>query len=592
MKKFIKRLSIVVVTLIVAVTAVAMPAAEAAFDRNLIIDDTVFNDVGSMNGAQIDAWLNTYFPQSCISPASGFRARIPNGYSPSGGFSYGGFGTTGEVVANAAGVYGLNPQVLLATLQKEQSLVTGGSSYCNNGDEHKYAAAMGYGCPDSGSVHNYSGVSLYMRNGVERTSTGSTCVNSAAAAGFSQQVIRAAWLLKFGQQRALGNTGWAIVSGSWDNSDDPPTTYGGPMTAGNRARVHGGSVAFYDGNTVIDGTTVNMGSGATAALYWYTPHFHGNENFYNLFTNWFGSTISAGYYSCQNATNVPGVPTGERVIGSKLGINNTDNLRLMIPNNTGSACVEAHTWQNNNYDRWIQHIASNSPAIDPNSQRVISFDGNGDRVDELYKIDYSGTGSGRVEVHVWDELMRRWTAHIATNRPAISAADSEVIAADPGGTGKDWLFLVQYRNTSSGRVEVHGWNANLQQWTAHIATNYGEVDPATAQVITADTDGDGRDEFYLVNYSGSSGRVEVHGWNGNLQQWVSHVATNSPGATHVDGSGNPISDVIAADTNGNAKDEFYKVDYSGTGSGRLELHGWTPNFQQWTAHIATNQGSF
>ena len=32
-----------------------------------------------------------------------------------------------------------------------------------------------------------------------------------------------------------------------------------------------------------------MDSGATAALYWYTPHFNGNQNFENLFSTWFGS---------------------------------------------------------------------------------------------------------------------------------------------------------------------------------------------------------------------------------------------------------------------------------------------------------------
>ena len=35
-----------------------------------------------------------------------------------------------------------------------------------------------------------------------------------------------------------------------------------------------------------------MDTGATAALYWYTPHFNGNQNFYNIFTNWFGPTTS------------------------------------------------------------------------------------------------------------------------------------------------------------------------------------------------------------------------------------------------------------------------------------------------------------
>lgn len=290
-------------TTVFAVTSVALmgallvlppQTAEAAFNSNRIIDDAIFDNSGSMSAAQIDAFLNAR--SSCISTSSGFDARIPSGYSPSGGFTYGGFVSAGQVIATSAQVFGLNPQVLLATLQKEQSLVSASSAYCNDGDEHKYAAAAGYGCPDGGTRYNWSGVSLYRRHTVERTVTGTTCVNSAAKAGFSQQVIRAAWLLKFGQQRSLGNTGWAVINGSWNNSDDPATCYGGPMTQGYRKRCsNDANPTYYDGYITIDGAATHMGTGATAALYWYTPHFHGNQNFVALFESWFGSTQMPSY---------------------------------------------------------------------------------------------------------------------------------------------------------------------------------------------------------------------------------------------------------------------------------------------------------
>jgi hypothetical protein len=270
--------------------------AAAAFNPNHIIDDSVFSNSSTMSAAQINSFLNG-FPNSCISPNSGFEAHVPNGYSPTGGYTYGNFGTAGEVIAASAQVYNINPQVLLVTLQKEQSLVAGGAGYCNNGDEHKYAAAVGYGCPDGGTVYNWTGVSLYRRNGVEHTNTGNTCVNSASKAGFSQQVVRAAWLLKFGQQRSLGNVGWAVIVGSWNNSDDPQTCYGGPMTQGNRQVCPSGATTYYDGYTTIDSQAVHMDSGATAALYWYTPHFHGNQNFSDLFVSWFGSLYGSPYYA-------------------------------------------------------------------------------------------------------------------------------------------------------------------------------------------------------------------------------------------------------------------------------------------------------
>jgi hypothetical protein len=266
-------------------------SASALFVPNNIIDDNTFSNSGSMSAAQIDAFLNG-FQYSCISPNSGFLARVPTGYSPSGGFTFGGYQTAGSVIATAAQVYGLNPQVLIVTLEKEQNLVTGrySSTYCApaNDNNHKYAAAAGYGCPDSTTTYSYSGLDLYQRNGVTQTSVGPTCVNTAAKAGFSQQIIRAAWLLKFGQQRSLGNTNWAVIQGSWDNSDDLSTCYAGPMTQGYRKRCPSDQNAvYYDGYTTIDSTSTHMDTGATAALYWYTPHFHGNQLFSDTFQSWF-----------------------------------------------------------------------------------------------------------------------------------------------------------------------------------------------------------------------------------------------------------------------------------------------------------------
>ncbi|HVW23038.1 MAG TPA: hypothetical protein VHB51_00940 [Candidatus Saccharimonadales bacterium] len=245
-----------------------------------------------MSASDINAFLNS-FHDSCISTNNGFLAIDPTGYNPTNGFQYGGYVSAGQVIYDAAQAYGLNPQVILATLEKEQSLVTGRNNfygYCNNGDQNKYAAAVGYGCPDGGTVYSYSGLSLYERNGVPQTTASATCVNSAAKAGFSQQVIRAAWLLRFGEQRSEGNINWAVVKGNWNNSDDPQSCYGGPMTQGTWQRCPSGASSYYDGSYTIDNTSIQIESGGTAALYWYTPHFSGNQSFVNIFNSWFGPT--------------------------------------------------------------------------------------------------------------------------------------------------------------------------------------------------------------------------------------------------------------------------------------------------------------
>ncbi|HEX7963142.1 MAG TPA: hypothetical protein VF466_00980, partial [Candidatus Saccharimonadales bacterium] len=258
-------------------------ASAASFNPHRVADDQVFDNTSTMTTEQIDAFLNT-FPGSCISTNNGFSAPVPTGYTPSGGYTYGSNVSAGTVIQHAAAAYDLNPQVLIATLQKEQGLVSGGSG-CST---LRYTGAMGYGCPDSGTTHSYSGLNLYTWRGVTVTAVDGTCVNTSAKAGFSQQVIHAAWLLKFGEQRSEGNTNWAIVRGSWDNSDDLSSCYSGPMTTGTYKVCPSGSATFYDGWSTIDGTSVHMENGATASLYWYTPHLSGNSNFFNVFTNWFG----------------------------------------------------------------------------------------------------------------------------------------------------------------------------------------------------------------------------------------------------------------------------------------------------------------
>jgi hypothetical protein len=301
-----KRLLYIVALLpLIASMVVSNHISAYAFDSNDIIDDSVYNNFNSMSAAQIDSFLNG-FTSSCISPNSGFRAEDPTGYNPTSGFLYDGYVTAGQVIADASQAYNLNPQVLLTTLEKEQSLITGQNNFggfCNSSDQNKYTAAVGYGCPDSGTTYNYTGLNLYQRNGVTMSSTGSTCVNTASKAGFTQQIIRAAWLLKFGQQRSWGNIGWAIVKGNWNNSDDPQSCYGGPTMQGTFAVCPSSAATYHDGYYTIDSTSVHINSGATAALYWYTPHFSGNQHFYSIFTQWFGSAKAVSLPGCVEATN-------------------------------------------------------------------------------------------------------------------------------------------------------------------------------------------------------------------------------------------------------------------------------------------------
>lgn len=283
----IKQLKFATLAVVLACLLIA-PAAQVYavdFDQNRIIDDVVFNQVDSMNAAQIDDMLNAR--SSCISPNSGFRAIDPIGYNPTDGFLYGGNVTAGTVIEHAAKAYELNPQVIITTLQKEQSLITTklSDSNCNT---RTISKAMGYACTDSYQPNSYTGINLYTRGDTTYTSVDLTCVESIKKTGFTQQIIRAAWLLKYSQQRSLGNINWAIVKDNWDNSDDLHC-YSSWMTEGWHQVCPSGPTNYYDGLISIDGSTVKPYSGATVALYRYTPHLSGNRNFVTIWTGWFGS---------------------------------------------------------------------------------------------------------------------------------------------------------------------------------------------------------------------------------------------------------------------------------------------------------------
>lgn len=264
-------------TLLLAVVAVCAfsdnTVHAAARDDGYQIDDSVFYKTASLSESQIDSFINS-FPKSCLKPQN-----YPNGLSwatfrePLNYFDY----STNDVspariIWKASQLYKINPQVLIATLEKEQSLISGLSSAgC---PVRAYNSAMGYNCPDGSenALKTYPDLNI-----------AGTCVAREANAGFSRQLNRAAWQLSFDGKRANGNLAWM---------GDGDTPYYGRMTQGWRQQVNGGASIYYDGYTSIDGKPVFLKNGSSAALYNYTPHFSG---FNSIFTKWFGSAYAVEY---------------------------------------------------------------------------------------------------------------------------------------------------------------------------------------------------------------------------------------------------------------------------------------------------------
>lgn len=564
-----RRTFLAVLTFVVAVTSatVFLSSDKAAASVDNIISDANFINENAMDEGQIAAFINR-FPRSCL-----LLQNYPQGLSPISFIEPNSYFDHGTQQASAARIinkmskfYHINPQVILTTLEKEQALVSG-SQGCAT---WRYNSAMGYNCPDGSenSLKNYPELGIY-----------NTCVKNPGNAGFARQVNRAAWQLRFDQERAYGNLSWG---------GDGNVYYYGRMTEGWRSRQQGQPTAYYDGIISIGGRSFKVANGATAALYNYTPHFN---NFERIFTAWFGDPHATpeSAYVCKDGSNLDDVATGARVVVNRVNSSN-DNVTVSVPNNTGTKCAEFHTWANSSLQAWSKHTASNSYTFDQKYSKVISY--KTDSKNSLFtKVDYTSTSSGRVEFHVWSQNNLQWVAHTATTAGPIDPLLSEVITADTDGDGRDEYYLINYEQTRSGMIEVHGWSNGGNSWFRHTATNHPSVSMQEGRVIAADLDGDKRDEFIFVRYGKTtSGQVEFHVWDSSLQQWARHTASNYPEIGY--DASSDINEIIAADLNGRGRDTLYYVRYSNTASGRLEVHGWADGQTSWISHIATSSGSY
>ncbi|MFZ1301786.1 MAG: RICIN domain-containing protein [Candidatus Microsaccharimonas sp.] len=264
----------------------------ADFNAGRIIDDSIFYDANSMNVSQIQQFLNSkvpicdtngtsiatdrgsnltraqyanymytnhignnweYWHQPPYTCLKDYQQNVPQMEAASGlcGGISNGTRTSAQIIKTIADACGINPQVLLVLLEKEQSLVTDVWPLQN-----QYNKATGFDCPDSAPC-------------------------DPAYAGFFYQVYYAARQFKVYQAY--------------------PQNYN--YVAGRTNRI------YYNPDLTRCGSSqVYIENQATAALYIYTPYrpnqaaldnlngtgdscsAYGNRNFWRLFSSWFGST--------------------------------------------------------------------------------------------------------------------------------------------------------------------------------------------------------------------------------------------------------------------------------------------------------------
>ncbi|MDT0141105.1 SH3 domain-containing protein [Microbacterium sp. PRC9] len=241
-----------------AASGIAKMADLSQFQPGNIISDAKFFDRGTMTEAQIQSFLQSRVPScqsgyTCLKDAYD-TSRTTSPDAMCGAYSGGIRERASAIIYKVAQACGINPQVILVMLQKEQGLVTHTWP-----SDWRYTIAMGQGCPD-------------------------TAACDTRYYGFFNQVYGAAWQLK----RYANPPGtsqyftWYAPGKTWNVRWHP--------------------------NAGCGSSPVYIQNQATADLYYYTPYqpnaaalragygegdgcsSYGNRNFFQYFTDWFGST--------------------------------------------------------------------------------------------------------------------------------------------------------------------------------------------------------------------------------------------------------------------------------------------------------------
>ncbi len=299
---------------LLGVTLAGPQRAEAAYEGGNLIDNSSFLNSGAMSKESIQSFLSSKggaiasrnFVLNC--DAAGAQAKqiyvslgAPCNYNV----------PASHVIYYSSQVYGINPQVILATMQKEQSLIT-----ATNPTERQFSQAMGYGCPTSGS-----------------------CSDSS---NFFWQVDNATWVLRFHYERARGNNSWWYTSSSWTCGTEKnyykPNLYPGQ------------EVRFYDGDGVHYRTHYLVNA-ATSSFYCYTPHaynnpqglygrapfgtvgqyYSGSYNFVYYFELWFdpSSRIATGV-TMTNISQPDATPAKGQTVSYRMSLTNNLNETLVL----------------------------------------------------------------------------------------------------------------------------------------------------------------------------------------------------------------------------------------------------------------------
>lgn len=280
----------------------AAPKAAAYNYTDYLMDDSVFRNAYTMTATDILNFLqakgsglaNFKDVFNCGKPGDTNFAFYDQHYDCSVSNADGSFQTQQQsaalIIAESAQAYGINPQVILATLQKEQSLIT-----TPNPTSYQLNFAMGYGCPDSSGCGGIS--------------------------GFFNQVDNGTWQFRTYFELGLGYNWWGYTPASYPCSAKPS---GNPYYY-DTGLYPNRTVNFSDESNVIY-ATITLPNMSTAGLYCYTPHvyypgkYSGSYWFVYYFSQWFGSNVAPYAFKGPNTSTIYFNINGTKVAVPAMGI--------------------------------------------------------------------------------------------------------------------------------------------------------------------------------------------------------------------------------------------------------------------------------
>ncbi len=549
------RLAAALCTLVVSLTVAVAPAGAAPasqapgplpkapitdFKPGNIITDAVMYDANSMTRSEIASFiastgsscratsgntcLKDYRETTPTRPATSLCPRPYAGASNE---------TSAAIIAKVGVACGINPQVLLVTLQKEQGLVTSTTGK----PPRTYSRALGFGCPDN---------------------SGGVC--DPQYAGFANQVYSAARQLKR----------YAAY----------PTSYAHRANAWNHVRYHP--------NTACGSSPVYIENQATASMYNYTPYqpnraalaagtgtgdscsSYGNRNFHHFFKAWFGSPTGNRPPEGVLESVTPAGTGSVRVVGWAFDRDTTSTIPVHVY--VDGARVTSLTASGSRPDVARIHGReavgfSGTVGVAPGDHHVCVFAANRPTgADELLGCEDVAVTSGRTYF-----LNDSWSG--AANRVFPFGVESDrVYVGDWDGSRTDTLAV--------RRGNTYYFSNRLRAGEADTVIRYGRSDDAT---LVGDWNRDGRDTlavrrgpvYYfsnrlaggeaetVVQYGRPEDAVLVGDWNGDgtdtlavRRGHVYYFSNRLAGgeAERVVAYGRPDDAVLVGDWNGDGKD--------------------------------------